>query len=213
MAGRQLRATVHFLVLLWSIADLLPEPMWWSVDSEEPIHLCSLARDFLQPPCQILLQGIALYIEGSFLAGVIFGGYLLVMPTKFGNNMKNGVIRISGMIIQQLLFRAGTLAFVSFLICVIWAKFGFKNIFTDLTVLVCIIAPVALWANYCEVFCITFPRVVQTLLISTERDFLEEGEPWSFLIFVYTLVLSLFWYAFKYDPEGTVNPSWTGIFG
>jgi hypothetical protein len=29
---------------------------------------------------------------------------------------------------------------------------------------------------------------------------------------LYTIALSVLWYAFRYDPVGTVNPSWTGVF-
>lgn len=31
--------------------------------------------------------------------------------------------------------------------------------------------------------------------------------------FLYTVVFCMLWYAFRYDPTGTVNPKWTGVFG
>jgi hypothetical protein len=34
-----------------------------------------------------------------------------------------------------------------------------------------------------------------------------------FVSFLYTLVLSICWYAFRYNPAGTVNPGWTSVFG
>jgi hypothetical protein len=34
-----------------------------------------------------------------------------------------------------------------------------------------------------------------------------------FIMFLYTTVLSVVWYAFRYNPEGTVNRGWTGILG
>jgi hypothetical protein len=34
-----------------------------------------------------------------------------------------------------------------------------------------------------------------------------------FASFLYTLVLCICWYAFRYDPAGTVNPGWTSVFG
>jgi hypothetical protein len=34
-----------------------------------------------------------------------------------------------------------------------------------------------------------------------------------FVSFLYTVVLCICWYAFRYNPAGTVNPAWTSVFG
>jgi hypothetical protein len=34
-----------------------------------------------------------------------------------------------------------------------------------------------------------------------------------FVSFLYTVVLCICWYAFRYNPAGTVNPGWTSVFG
>lgn len=35
----------------------------------------------------------------------------------------------------------------------------------------------------------------------------------SFTIFLNDLVVCVLWYAFMYDSTGTINPSWTVVFG
>jgi hypothetical protein len=51
------------------------------------------------------------------------------------------------------------------------------------------------------------------------RAAFEEGEPieyraWmSFYFFLVNLAVCVLWYAFMYDSTGTVNPSWTDVFG
>jgi hypothetical protein len=35
----------------------------------------------------------------------------------------------------------------------------------------------------------------------------------SLEFFIFTLTISVFWYCYRFDPTGTVNPQWTGIFG
>lgn len=42
---------------------------------------------------------------------------------------------------------------------------------------------------------------------------LPSGAVWSFALFIINLIVCALWYCFGYDPIGTVNPSWTGIFG
>lgn len=36
---------------------------------------------------------------------------------------------------------------------------------------------------------------------------------WCFMSFFYSTVLCVVWYAYRYNPEGTVNRGWTGVFG
>jgi hypothetical protein len=69
------------------------------------------------------------------------------------------------------------------------------------------------------------PRLDRGLLISYTKSFgLDEGETdshlyvdyWAvagFVFYVANVSLSLAWYAYAYDPKGTNNPRWTGIFG
>jgi hypothetical protein len=36
---------------------------------------------------------------------------------------------------------------------------------------------------------------------------------WCFMMFFYSTVLCVVWYVYRYNPEGTVNRGWTGVFG
>lgn len=42
---------------------------------------------------------------------------------------------------------------------------------------------------------------------------LDHGGFLSLLLFLATILGTILWYAYIYDSDGTVNPSWTGIFG
>jgi hypothetical protein len=42
---------------------------------------------------------------------------------------------------------------------------------------------------------------------------LEISDLSNFMFFLVNLAVCAAWYSLKYDPEGTVNPEWTGIFG
>jgi len=48
---------------------------------------------------------------------------------------------------------------------------------------------------------------------SVEETLIEEDAWISFCFFLINLVVCLLWYAFMYDSTGTVNPSWTDVFG
>jgi len=37
--------------------------------------------------------------------------------------------------------------------------------------------------------------------------------PLNFAMFLYTTMLTVIWYCYRYNPEGTVNRGWTGVFG
>jgi hypothetical protein len=45
-------------------------------------------------------------------------------------------------------------------------------------------------------------------------DYLVDDGAWfSLVLFLMTLVVCVLWYAFIYDSTGTINPSWTDVFG
>lgn len=69
-----------------------------------------------------------------------------------------------------------------------------------------------------------FPKVARSILITwpdassngmhdEDIRFLDEVTFRCFISFVYTTVVCVVWYAYRYNPEGTVNKSWTGVFG
>ncbi|KAF2430868.1 hypothetical protein EJ08DRAFT_649416 [Tothia fuscella] len=40
-----------------------------------------------------------------------------------------------------------------------------------------------------------------------------ETAAWTFTMFLSTVVLAVLWYAFRYEPQGTLKPSWAEVFG
>jgi hypothetical protein len=42
---------------------------------------------------------------------------------------------------------------------------------------------------------------------------LDHGGFLSLVFFLATVLGTILWYGYIYDSDGTVNPSWTGVFG
>jgi hypothetical protein len=80
--------------------------------------------------------------------------------------------------------------------------------------------------------CMWNPRLRDTLLVASREESSsavneeslpsvgEEGSPvvdeaavWSLTFCIANIVLCLLWYWLSYKSDGTVNPSWTGVFG
>jgi len=79
------------------------------------------------------------------------------------------------------------------------------------------------WKKYAE----RWPRFSRSVFITWEsaaevREREREGGARDsrpgltfrcFLLFLYSTLLCAIWYAYRYNPEGTVNRGWTGVFG
>jgi len=63
--------------------------------------------------------------------------------------------------------------------------------------------------------CSKYPALSVNLLMVPEPirgNRSPSGAVWTFLFFVINLVVCMLWYRLRYDPTGTVNPRWTGVF-
>lgn len=59
--------------------------------------------------------------------------------------------------------------------------------------------------------CAVFPSFGEKLLV---RRGPEGGEDiWCSTFFIVNVVVCTLWYSLRYNPENTVNPTWTGIWG
>lgn len=64
--------------------------------------------------------------------------------------------------------------------------------------------------------CSLSPRLGETLLVSSGQESspaVDAAAVYALVFCVANIVVCMFWYWLRYNPEGTVNPSWTGIFG
>ena len=69
--------------------------------------------------------------------------------------------------------------------------------------------------------CRRFPGFGAQLMLTLpsdprRRSITSEPDPFAifwFVLFVYSLASTVLWYSYKYDPQGTVDPGWTGVFG
>jgi hypothetical protein len=60
---------------------------------------------------------------------------------------------------------------------------------------------------------ITLPNPEEGKKRRSGMDSKLEVTYWCFMLFFYSTVLCVVWYAYRYNPEGTVNRGWTGVFG
>jgi hypothetical protein len=64
--------------------------------------------------------------------------------------------------------------------------------------------------------CSLSPRLGETLLVSLGQESspaVDASAVYALAFCVANIVVCVFWYWLRYNPKGTVNPSWTGIFG
>jgi hypothetical protein len=65
-----------------------------------------------------------------------------------------------------------------------------------------------------------FPSAGTQLLVveietetETETPIVKAEACWAFAFFLINITVFVTWYAFRFSSDGTVNPSWTGVFG
>jgi hypothetical protein len=107
----------------------------------------------------------------------------------------------------------GTWAFLC--LTVVWSsREGFKWLFIDIAFSLCLLFPALLLDVLLKTICLIFPAVGDSLMLISLNDGRADSAGLCYFIgFSYTMALCTLWYAFKYDPTGTVNPDWTGVFG
>ena len=90
---------------------------------------------------------------------------------------------------------------------------------------VVVVLPGFLVHRFLEKFAKRFPKFSRSVFITWESE-AEASETETvvqnsgplltflcFIMFLYTPILCVIWYWYRYNPEGTVNREWTGVFG
>jgi len=95
--------------------------------------------------------------------------------------------------------------------------------FVDCGFLLALVAPGLLFYVSLELYARSFPRLMRSILITLPSSGRNRGNVGDkdnavmtylcFIMVFYSTVLCVVWYAYRYDPEGTVNRVWTGVFG
>lgn len=94
----------------------------------------------------------------------------------------------------------------------------------DWCFLVALGAPALLVDIYLEPMAKSFPRLANSVFITLPKpeerarrgggmDNPPDLTYCCFMMFLYSTVLCAIWYAYRYNPEGTVNRGWTSVFG
>lgn len=199
-------------VLLWVVIDI------WSAFS--PFSLPEFRR--LGAYSKFMWRFDQLFILEGFPAAVLgISIYLMLcsLSVEYGGLSRHWYRRV--------LVRISAFAVLGFIFGVSAYTGNTRTFVIDLLFIVSLIGPSWVMHRYMHWFGERWPRLAKNIFLTFpeggemgDRDF---GGPRGippdditflcFVMFLYTTVLSVIWYAFIYNPEGTGNRGWTGIFG
>ena len=212
-------AFVYIIVLIWTTIGIYTNfGMSIFADSVETLAL--------DPSLRLNIAAV------EFLCGIIvLGVMILVLPIIWPINVAfmdfiRSVIRRNYVGLARILIRYLALACLGVL-----GGFAFPsikllmlNFFYSFPFMLAVASPGILVWVYLIDWAELWPSFSRNVFITWESDKERTGEErleskenvWTFLcfaMFLYTTVLSLLWYCYRYNPEGTVNRGWTGVFG
>ena len=191
----RLAAFSHSLVLVWAAYDLWRLRVSLQSRSDH-------TSDFMEPALYLLY--ISCVLAGYFCLIFSFG---LVCNAVMGGE------------------EAGSKIGIAFILClegivtIIVTGVGKKSdgtLLLDMVLLMVLLGGPLVVFILVRLLCYSFPNLGKTLLGGDREGDThpQDYEPfWILTLFLVSLLVSIMWYRFRYDPAGTVNPAWTGIFG
>jgi hypothetical protein len=205
-------------VLAWVVTDIHNSSV------HQPMGVSSARLPFWFTPFQTLLDiqiiVLVLLILPVFVSLVIIVVWLInCFFHQFFNPNSSGKCE-NFVVCFYFLFVLATFSFGGFFSAVLFMDslitWGF------FTVLVC---PGLIVYGFLQSYAERWPRLAGSVFITWEseaevrgmdRD--VTGDPpdltlLCFMMFLYTMILCVIWYWYRYNPEGTVNREWTGVFG
>jgi hypothetical protein len=209
-------AFLYVLLLLWVVLDI-----------HEGFHPFSILADLDSGPFMQTTFGFyVLLFEGVFLPIIIFCAVcFIIWLFSFLRDFMAAVGWKSGIKASLALC-----AYISLILELVGLGYFcvtvelVKVVVVDWCFLIALVALVLLGFKGLELMASSFPKLARTVLITFPKleergrtgDRIEDQEALAylcFMTFLYPTVLCVIWYAYRYDPEGTVNRGWTGVFG
>ncbi|KAH9209801.1 hypothetical protein DL95DRAFT_476286 [Leptodontidium sp. 2 PMI_412] len=217
----------YALVLIWVVVDIHDTlgPFAWNPAWKHP-HSLSWAL-FLT------LTGLLLMAD-EFLGLLLFLAIVLIIiwPGPIVHLISNRTPANSSQtygIMHELAFRLCLTFFLAFATFFLGLELVIGGLIVW-TLLLVLVLPGLISYLYLETIADSFPRLSRSIFITWESSIeklekekkreergVREGVPdltfQCFAMFLYSTILCVVWYWYRYDPEGTVNRGWTGVFG
>ena len=204
---------LHVLLFLWAIVNL------WGMRAYVYADLDIIDRGRFPElvPLNSAVQALAFFLVVPSITCVI-----LYASTK--SLMRGWVDRPLYILIPKslmwLFLIAVLLGYICFCFWVGSKVTHASTFYIDIPILFTVVGGAPLVGFLVNLLSSSYPRLGSQLLVRLPSGDLasgntksDQGAVWSLVLFLINLTLSVLWYAFRFDSEGTVNLSWTGVFG
>lgn len=201
----------HLVVMFWLIAEL-----WPRVESQETVLQRFFNNPNFSPPARLVGRIVILSIEVLF--GTTAAGTLTVLglAPDAVKNLRLGAFETAAFALYYLsIFGVFIFSLYTF-----HTWLGIICTLVDVLVLAAWAWAVWLVVDRMEAFATIWPRFGESLQITTRKGnrakwavVVEREKLAAFTAFLFTLILTIVWYAVKYDGTGTESPKWTAVFG
>jgi hypothetical protein len=191
-------AVAHCTVLLWAFLDLwnLRNSAYLKPGIEEPDSLFHV-------PLMLSMMALCL----AMLFYITYGTFKLfrdAIRRRFPG--RYGVLGVYTLILMGVEIAL-----------LLWMMLFHVHVFRDSMLLYLGFACLFLFEWAIRRLSLLSPWLGETLLITTAEKSLSvdvyDPAVWALILCIYNVVVSVLWYWLRYNPEGTVNPSWTRVFG
>ncbi|PMD57393.1 uncharacterized protein K444DRAFT_53212 [Hyaloscypha bicolor E] len=179
-------------------------------------------------PLNLLLGLWVMALSLALGALFFFMALLIIFPTNFLlNKFLPSIIRPENDLGASIGIRQGFAFFLCLIVidvqlCVTDLKSTLVQSLINWAFLVAMVLPGFILNMFLEKYAESFPRVSRSVFITWEdetkrravaRGPKENPTALCFGMFLYTTVWCIAWYSYRYNPEGTVDRGWTGVFG
>jgi hypothetical protein len=212
----------YTLVLTWVMIDIH--------DGFAPLFMIPASTPELpiSPVLQTWVGIMMIPWSMAMLLIVLWGLFLIISPNPVVSHGPNAIpadgSRQKWWIGEELVVRFIALLIVV-VIPVILPKTTFIYSLVNFGFSAAVVLPGFLVHRFLEKYAERFPQFSRSVFITWESEAeaketesgVLNGEPLltflCFIMFLYTPILCVIWYWYRYHPEGTVNRGWTGVFG
>jgi len=227
---------IHLGIILWAIFELLPRPPGMGAELGA---LARLLKHILTIQCVLVFElGYCILLGMTFICSLLFGAivfrvspdidwdflfeFRISLPFRgFFSRMFPGIdwehfFRIR--ILRLILILAFT---ISSFTTLFWitpnSEYGLLEpacLIFDLSILIESFAALVLMSRI--IFKVAGKHKLwarQLLLLNPRYGYADRESCLALVMVLIELCVCLLWYAFRYDSAGTVNPSWTVVFG
>ena len=204
---------LHVLLFLWAIVNLWGMRAYVYADPD----IIDRGRFPELVPLNSAVQALAFFLVVPSVTCVILYAFTKSLMRGWVDRPLYILIPIS---LMWLFLIAVLLGYICFCFWVGSKVTHASTFYIDIPILFTVVGGAPLVGFLVNVLSSSYPRLGSQLLVRFPSGDLasgntksDQGAVWSLVLFLINLTVSVLWYAFRFDSEGTVNPSWTGVFG